>query len=91
MTGTTVPQQSIGTGALRPHRTLLVASLGFFLITLEILILSVALARIGREFGGGTSGQERVVDGYTLMFASLLLFAGMFLPKTTASAMNESG
>lgn len=60
----------------RARRTLLLASLGFFLITLDILIVNVALTRIGREFGGSTSGLQWVIDAYTLLFASLLLFAG---------------
>ena len=66
-----------------PHRdragariTLLLAAAGFFLITLDILIVNVALTRIDHELGGGTVGQQWVVDGYTLLFASLLLFAG---------------
>src|SRR3954454_5914630 len=53
----------------------LLASAGFFLITLDILIVTVALPQIGRELGGGTVGQQWVVDGYSLLFASLLLFA----------------
>jgi DHA2 family methylenomycin A resistance protein-like MFS transporter len=56
--------------------TLLLASAGFFLITLDILIVNVALTQLERELGGGTVGQQWVVDGYTLLFASLLLFAG---------------
>jgi MFS transporter, DHA2 family, methylenomycin A resistance protein len=60
----------------RARITLLLASLGFFLITLDILIVNVALAQIGRELGGGTVGEQWVVDGYTVLFASLLLFAG---------------
>ena len=60
----------------RPRRTLAIASLGFFLITLDILIVNVALTRISNDVGGGTSGQQWVIDSYTLMFASLLLFAG---------------
>ena len=55
---------------------LLLSSLGFFLITLDILIVNVALPSIGRELGGGTAAQQWVIDGYTLMFAALLLFAG---------------
>ena len=58
------------------NRTLLLASLGFFLITLDILIVNVALPSIDQELGGGTSAQQWVIDGYTLMFASLLLSAG---------------
>ena len=60
----------------RPRLTLFIASLGFFLITLDILIVSVALTRIGKDLGGGTEGQQWVVDAYTLAFATLLLFAG---------------
>ncbi|MGW6278617.1 MFS transporter [Kribbella sp. NPDC055071] len=61
-----------------PHaRTVItVASLGFFLITLDISIVNVALSRIRAELGGGPTGQQWTIDGYTLLFAALLLFAG---------------
>lgn len=55
---------------------LVLASMGFFLITLDILIVNVALPSIKEELGGGTAAQQWVIDGYTLMFAALLLFAG---------------
>jgi MFS family permease len=55
---------------------LLLAAAGFLLITLDILIVNVALPQINRELGGGTVGQQWVVDGYTLAFAPLLLFGG---------------
>nr|WP_269778641.1 MFS transporter [Microlunatus antarcticus] len=53
-----------------------VASAGFFLITLDISIVNVALAKIQSELGGGTAGQQWIIDGYTLLFAALLLSAG---------------
>lgn len=59
-----------------PHARITIASMGFFLITLDISIVNVALARIRAELGGGTTGQQWVIDGYTLLFAALLLFAG---------------
>ena len=61
-----------------PHARIViaVASMGFFLITLDISIVNVALASIRTELGGGTTGQQWVIDGYTLLFAALLLFAG---------------
>jgi DHA2 family methylenomycin A resistance protein-like MFS transporter len=61
-----------------PHaRTVLaIGSLGFFLITLDISIVNVALPAITRDLGGGTPGQQWTIDGYTLLFAALLLFAG---------------
>jgi DHA2 family methylenomycin A resistance protein-like MFS transporter len=61
-----------------PHARIVLAigSLGFFLITLDISIVNVALTNISGDLGGGTSGQQWTIDGYTLLFASLLLFAG---------------
>ncbi|WST34867.1 MFS transporter [Streptomyces sp. NBC_01166] len=50
--------------------------LGFFLISLDALIVTVALPDMGRSLGGGMSGLQWVVDGYTLMFAALMLSAG---------------
>jgi DHA2 family methylenomycin A resistance protein-like MFS transporter len=50
--------------------------MGFYLITLDISIVNVALAQIRADLGGGTVGQQWIVDGYTLLFAALLLFAG---------------
>ena len=61
-----------------PHARIVItiASMGFFLITLDISIVNVALARIRAELGGGITGQQWMIDGYTLLFAALLLFAG---------------
>jgi DHA2 family methylenomycin A resistance protein-like MFS transporter len=50
--------------------------LGFFVVTLDAFVVNVALPSIGRDLGGGITGQQWVVDGYTLMFAALLLSAG---------------
>lgn len=53
-----------------------IASMGFFLITLDISIVNVAPARIRAELGGDITRQQWIIDGYTLLFAALLLFAG---------------
>lgn len=71
-------------GSGRARTALIVSLLGFFVITLDALIVNVALATIGRQLGGGAVGQQWVVDGYTLMFASLLLFAGNFSDRVGA-------
>ncbi|WP_037914227.1 MFS transporter [Actinacidiphila yeochonensis] len=52
------------------------ALLGFFVITLDALVVNVALPSIRTSLGGDITGQQWVVDGYTLMFAALLLSAG---------------
>jgi MFS transporter, DHA2 family, methylenomycin A resistance protein len=50
--------------------------LGFFVVALDAQIVNVALPDIGEALGGGLSGLQWVVTGYTLTFSSLLLFAG---------------
>ena len=59
---------------------LLAAVLGFFVITLDAVVVNVALPAIGREVGGGIAALQWVVDGYTLAFAVLLLSAGWSSP-----------
>ena len=49
-----------------PATAVAVGSLGFFLISLDILIVNVALSAVRDELIGGTVGQQWVVDGYTL-------------------------
>ena len=50
--------------------------LGFFVVALDAQIVNVALPDIGDDLGGGLSGLQWVVTGYTLTFSTLLLFAG---------------
>ncbi|GAA4628426.1 MFS transporter [Actinoallomurus vinaceus] len=71
-------RRSAGSTAVRRGSgpALAAALLGFFVITLDALVVNVALPAIGRGFGGGMTGLQWVVDGYTLMFAALLLSSG---------------
>jgi DHA2 family methylenomycin A resistance protein-like MFS transporter len=48
----------------------------FFMIVLDTSIVNLALARIGTEFNSGLVTLQWLVDGYALVFASLLLGAG---------------
>jgi DHA2 family methylenomycin A resistance protein-like MFS transporter len=45
-------------------------------VTLDAVAVNVALPSIRGHLGGGITGLQWVVDGYTLMFAALLLSAG---------------
>lgn len=56
--------------------TLIAALLGFFVITLDAVVVNVALPTLAHELGAGVAGLQWVVDGYTLMFGALLLSAG---------------
>ena len=62
--------------ASSPGFTLTAAVFGFFMITLDAVVVNVALPSIRAGLGGGITGLQWVVDGYTLMFAALLLSAG---------------
>ncbi|ATL26054.1 MFS transporter [Streptomyces formicae] len=60
-------------------RAALVASvLGFFVITIDVSGVNVALPAMRDDLGGSMSGLQWVVDSYTLMFAALMLSAGAF-------------
>ena len=61
-----------------------VAVTAFFMVTLDAVVVNVALPSIRDSLGGGVQGLQWVVDGYTLMFAALLLSAGAFCDRTGA-------
>ena len=63
-------------GVTTPRWALAASLLGFFVVTLDAVIVNVALPDIRNELAGGMSGLQWIVDGYTLMFAALLLSAG---------------
>ena len=60
------------------------AVLGFFVITLDASVVNVVLPAIRNDLGGGMSGLQWVIDGYTLMFAALLLSAGSLSDRVGA-------
>jgi MFS transporter, DHA2 family, methylenomycin A resistance protein len=81
-----MPVSAVGTAAVaaRPRLSLTVAMLGFFVVALDAQIVNVALPEIRSDLGGGLSGLQWVVTGYTLMFSALQLFAGTFSDGTGA-------
>jgi DHA2 family methylenomycin A resistance protein-like MFS transporter len=62
--------------AARPGFALGAAMLGFFVTALDSQIVNVALPTLREDLGGGLAGLQWIVTGYTLMFSSLILFAG---------------
>lgn len=69
----------------KPALTLTAALLGFALTCLDASVVNVALPTIGSSFGTGMSGQQWVVDAYTLAFAALMLSTGAFSDRAGAS------
>src|SRR3954454_18181428 len=67
-----------------PSFALAAAVLGFFVVTLDAVVVNVALPSIRGGLGGGITGLQWVVDGYTLMFAALLLSSGSLADRIGA-------
>lgn len=79
MTSTTTPppaQASSIADAAAARENLGAALLGFFMVTLDAVIVNVALPSMRHDLGGGITGLQWVVDSYTLLFAALLLSSG---------------
>ncbi|MDU9000234.1 MFS transporter [Streptomyces mirabilis] len=74
-----------------PAPALAAAVLGFFVITLDALVVNVALPSIQDDLGGGVTGLQWVMDGYTLMFAALLLSSGALSDRIGARQAYAAG
>ncbi|SDT24506.1 Major Facilitator Superfamily protein [Pseudarthrobacter equi] len=78
------PETRPGTSGPRAGTALAASVLGFFMITLDAVVVNVALPSIRADLGGGMTGLQWVLDGYTLMFAAFLLSAGAFSDRLGA-------
>ncbi|WML83203.1 MFS transporter [Streptomyces sp. VNUA74] len=55
---------------------LVALSLGYFLVMLDVTVVNVALPDIRASLDAGPSALQWIVDGYSTVFAALLLFGG---------------
>ncbi|WP_232246300.1 MFS transporter [Kitasatospora mediocidica] len=58
------------------RRTLLAVCTGYFMVILDVTIINVAVPAVGRDLGASLTGIQWITDGYTLVFAGLLLTGG---------------
>jgi MFS family permease len=65
--------------------------LGYFMVILDTTIVNVALPALRVDLGASVSGLQWVVDGYLLMFASLLLTGGVLADRLGAGGSSRSG
>lgn len=72
-------------------RALAAASLGFGLIQLDVTIVNVALPRIGATLHAPVDVLQWVVDAYALVFAVLLLSAGVLGDRFGARRVFRAG
>ncbi|QKS46485.1 MFS transporter [Paenibacillus cellulosilyticus] len=70
---------------------LLGISLGYFMVLLDMTVVSVALPTIHSELGGGMSDLQWVVNAYTIVFAGLLLSMGTLTDKFGAKKLFVGG
>ncbi|WP_405723166.1 MFS transporter [Streptomyces sp. NBC_01537] len=87
--GSAGPQSDAG--ARRRGLLLLGLSLGYFMVLLDTSVVNVALPAIRDDIGGGLSGLQWVVNGYTLTFAALLLTMGALSDRFGARRVFLSG
>src|SRR5436309_14407341 len=69
----TTPSQQTRTQTMMP---LLALCLGYFMMLLDVTIVNVALVNIKEHLSANVTGLQWIVDGYALVFASLLLTGG---------------
>ncbi|PWI41299.1 MFS transporter [Streptomyces sp. ICBB 8177] len=60
----------------RSWAPLLAVCTGYFMVILDVTIINVAVPVVGRELGATLTGIQWITDGYTLVFAGLLLTGG---------------
>lgn len=64
------------TGGLGSRLPLIAVCLGYFMVILDVTVVTVAVPAVGAALRTGVTELQWVVDGYTLAFAGLLLFSG---------------
>jgi MFS transporter, DHA2 family, methylenomycin A resistance protein len=69
-------KRAVTTGAGRRGLVLLIMTVGYFLVLLDVTIINVTLPSIGGALGAGVSELQWVVDGYAVALAALLLTGG---------------
>jgi DHA2 family methylenomycin A resistance protein-like MFS transporter len=75
----------------RPAIALTASSLAFSLVLLDTTVVNVALPAIRDDLHAGLTGLQWIVNGYTLVLASLLLSAGALADRLGARRMVLGG
>ncbi|MFE8943577.1 MFS transporter [Streptomyces sp. NPDC007856] len=71
--GRTGPASAV---ARRSPAPLLAVCAGYFMVILDVTIINVAVPVVGRELSASLTGIQWITDGYTLVFAGLLMTGG---------------
>lgn len=76
---------------MNARRTLVAASLGYFVIVLDTTIVNVALPSIGSDLGADLRDLQWIVDSYVVVFAGLLLSSGSLSDRFGAERCYVAG
>ena len=88
----TAPRTQVGTiGTTRSWLPLAVVCSGFFVVILDTTVVTIALDRIADSLHTTITGLEWVVDGYTVILASLLLLGGTLSDRLGARRAFQAG
>ncbi|MDL4815196.1 MFS transporter [Actinomadura opuntiae] len=79
------------TGGGFAWRPLIAVCFGWFMVIVDATIVNVALPKLGDEFGASVSGLQWVVDGYTVVFAGLLLSSGWLGDRLGGKRVFQAG
>ncbi|WP_327290060.1 MFS transporter [Streptomyces sp. NBC_01198] len=75
----------------RKPYALLGIALGYFMVLLDMTVLSVAEPDLSRSLGGSVAGLQWAVTGYTVAFGALLLSAGAAADRFGAHRLFRGG
>jgi MFS transporter, DHA2 family, methylenomycin A resistance protein len=64
---------------------------GFFVAILDTTVVTIALDRVAASLHTSVTGLQWVVDGYTVVLASLLLFSGSLADRVGARRVFQAG
>ncbi|HEU0240325.1 MAG TPA: MFS transporter [Micromonosporaceae bacterium] len=69
-------RRDVRAASSQPLAPLLAVCAGYFMVILDVTVINVAVPVVGRELSASLTGIQWITDGYTLVFAGLLLTAG---------------
>ncbi|NEB78998.1 MFS transporter [Streptomyces sp. SID14478] len=81
-------------GVRRPKLTLvplIALSLGYFLVMLDVTVVNVAIPGVSASLGTGGTAVQWIVDGYSTVFAGLLLLGGSLADRLGHRRMFVTG
>ena len=76
---------------VRPNLVLAICCLSLLMISMDATIVNVALPSIRRDLDASISGLQWVIDAYTMVVASLLMFAGSMADRFGRRRIFQAG